>query len=61
MCVRVLGARHRGRSRRRRGCQRVLAGKGGVATSVVAVFVARRRVCLETRGMHEWALSGLDL
>ena len=61
VCVRVLGARHRGRARRRRGCQRVLAGGGGVAKSTVAVFVPRRPVCLETRGKHEWALSGLHL
>ena len=40
------------------GCWRV---EGGVARSAVAVFVARRRVCLETRGKHEWALSGLHL
>ena len=33
--------------------------EGGVARSAVAVFVARRRVCIETRGKHEWALSGL--
>ena len=57
VCVRVLEARHRGRARRRRRCQRVLAGRGrGVARSAVAVLVARRRVCLETRGKHEWAL-----
>ena len=61
VCVRVLGARHRGRARRRRGCQRVLAGRGGVARSVVAALVARRRVCLDTRGKHECALSGLHL
>ena len=30
VCVRVSRARHRGRSRRRRGCQRVLAGRGGL-------------------------------
>ena len=52
VCVRVLGARHRGRARRRRGCQRALAGRGGVARNAVAVFVARRSVCLETRGKH---------
>ena len=57
--MRVHRARHRGRARHRRGCQRVVAGRGGVARSVVAVFVARRRVCLETRGNHEWTLSGL--
>ena len=57
--MRVLGTRHRGRARRRRGCQRVLAGRGGVARSAFAVFVARRHVCLETRTKHEWALSGL--
>ena len=50
VCVRVLGARHRGRARRRRGCQWMLAGRGGLARSAVAVLVARRRVCLETRG-----------
>ena len=61
VCVRVLRERHRGRVRRRRGCQQVLAGRGGVARSAIAVFVARRRVCLETRGGHEWALSGLRL
>ena len=32
--------------------------EGGVARSAVAVFVARRRVCLEIRGNHEWALPG---
>ena len=57
--ARVLRARHRGRARRRRGCLGVLAGRRGVASSAVAVFVARRRVCLETRGKHEWALPGL--
>ena len=41
------------------GCKPVLAGSGGIARSAVAVFVARRSVCLETRGRHEWALSGL--
>ena len=61
VCVRVVGARHRGRARRRRGYQRLLAGRGGVARSAVAVFVARRCVCLETRGKHEWALSSLHL
>ena len=59
VCVRELRARHRGRARHRRGCQRVEAGRGGVARSAVAVFVARRRVCFETRGKHEWALSGV--
>ena len=33
----------------------------GVARSAVAVFVARHRVSVETRGKHEWALSGLHL
>ena len=61
MFVRVLRARHRGRARRRRGCQRVLAGGGGVAESAVAAFVPGRRVPLETLGMHEWGLSGLRL
>ena len=61
VCVRVFEARHRGRARRRRGCQRVLSGRGGVARSAVDVFVARRRVCLETQGKHEWDLSGLQL
>ena len=37
----------------------MVAGRGGVARSAVAALVARRRVCLETRGRHEWALSGL--
>ena len=37
----------------------MLAGGGRVARSAGAVFVARRCVCLETRGKHEWALSGL--
>ena len=59
--VRVLGALHRGRARRRRRYQRVLAGRGGVARSAVAVLVARRCVCVETQGKHEWALSGLHL
>ena len=54
-------ARHRGRARRRRGCQRVLSGRGGVKRSAVAAFVPRCRVCLETRGKHEWALPGLHL
>ena len=31
--------------------------EGGL--SAVAVFVARRRVFIETRGRHEWVLSGL--
>ena len=47
-CVRVLQARQHGRARHRRGCQRVVGGRGGVARSAVAVFVARRPVCLET-------------
>ena len=51
--MRVLRARHRGRARRRRGCQRLLAGRGGAARSTVAVSVARRRVCLETRWKQE--------
>ena len=58
-CVRVLGARHRGRVRRCRGCQRVLACRGRITRSAVAVFVAGRCVCLATRGVHESALSGL--
>ena len=49
VCVHVLRARHRGRAYRRRGCQRVLAGGGGVARSAVA---ARRCLCLETRTMY---------
>ena len=63
VCVRVLRARHRGRARHRRGCQRVVAGRGreGVARSTVAVFAAWRRVCVETRGKHELTLSGLLL
>ena len=61
VCVCVVGARQHGRTRRRRGCRRMLAGRGGVARSAVAVFVARRRVCLETQGKHEWALPGLHL
>ena len=61
VCVRVLRVRHGGRARRRRGCQRVLAGREEVARSAVAAFVTRRRVCLETRRMHERALSGLHL
>ena len=52
-------ARHRGRARRRRKCQRAMGGRGGLARRAVAVLVARRRVCLETRGKHERALSGL--
>ena len=53
-------ARHRGRARRHRWCQRALAGSPGVVgRSAVAVFVARCRVFLETRGKHEWALPGL--
>ena len=61
VCVRVLRARHRGQARRRRGCQRVLTGREGFARSAGAVSVDRRCVCLETRGMHEWALFGLHL
>ena len=61
VCGRVLGARHGGRARHRRGCQRVTADRGGVKRSAVAVFVPRRLVSLETRGKHEWALSGLHL
>ena len=57
--VRVLGSRHREGAWRRRACQQVLAGRAGVARSSVAVFVARRCLCLETRGKHEWALFGL--
>ena len=60
-CVCVVGARQRWRARRRRGCRWMLAGRGGVARSAVAVFVARRRVCLETQGKHEWALFCLHL
>ena len=59
--VRVLEARHRGRARRRRGCQLMLAGRARVARSAIAVFAARRRACLETRGNNEWAPSGLHL
>lgn len=33
--------------------------EGGVGSSAVAVFKARRRVSIETRGKQEWALSGL--
>ena len=62
LALSVLFARTRstaqGRARRRRGCQRVLAGRGGTA---VAAFVAGRCVCLETRGKHQWALTGLHL
>ena len=61
VCVRVLGAQHRGRARRLRGCERMLASRGGIARSAAAVFVVRRFACLETRGMHTWALSGLHL
>ena len=59
VCVRVLVALHCGRARRRRGYQRVLVGREVVETSAVAVFVPRRRVCLETQGKHEWTLPGL--
>ena len=59
VCVRVPRARHRGRARRHRGCRRALAGRRGVGKSAVAVFVARCRVCLETREKQKWALSGL--
>ena len=51
--VRVPRARHRGRARLCRGCQRVLAGKGGVGRSAVAVCMARRHVSIEIRGKHE--------
>ena len=61
VCVRLLRARHCGRARRRHRCQWVLANKGRVARGAVAAVVPRRRVCLETRGMHEWALSGPHL
>ena len=57
----VVGTRRRGRGRHRRGCRRMLAGRGGGARSAVAVFMARRRVCLETQGKREWALFGLHL
>ena len=56
MCLRVLRARHRARARHRRGSADG-GGYGGVARSAVTVFVAKRRMCLETRGMHEGALS----
>ena len=61
VCVRVLRARHRRSAQRRRGCPRVLAGRGRVARNAVAAFVPRRRLCLKTRGMHERTLSGLHL
>ena len=38
------------------GCWRV---EGGEGRSAVVVFVARRRVSIESRGKHEWALLGL--
>ena len=60
-CVRVFESWHRGRARRRRGCQRVLAGRGGFARSAVAVFVARYCLWLETRGVHESCLADLHL
>ena len=50
--LRVPRARNRGRARRRRGCQRALAGRG---RSVVAVSVARRRA------RHEGSVNGLCL
>ena len=59
MRVGVLGALHGGRARRRRRYQRVLAARGGVAKSAVAVFMASDGLCLDTRGKHERALSGL--
>ena len=40
------------------GCWRV---GGGVGRSAVATIVPRCRVCLKTRVMLEWALSGLHL
>ena len=43
------------------GCHRVLMGRGGVARSAVAAFVPWCRVCLDKRGMHARALSGLNL
>ena len=61
VCVCVLGTRSRGRAHPCCGCQRVLAGRGEVERSAVASFVPRRRVCLETRDKHEWALFGLHL
>ena len=59
--VYVVGSRQRGQVRRRRGCRRMLAGRGWVARNAVAVFVARRRVRPERKGKHEYALSGLLL
>ena len=58
-CVRVPRARHRGQAQRHRGCQRALTGRGGIGRSAVEVFVATRRVCIETRRKHDWVLSGL--
>ena len=40
------------------GCGRIQGGSGGAR---FAVFVARRRVFIETQGKHAWALSGLLL
>ena len=57
MCVRLLRPRHGERAWRRYGRQRMLTG----SRSEVAAFVTRRRVCLDTRGMHKRALSGLNL
>ena len=58
VCLRVPRAWYRGRPRRHLGCRRALAGRGGVGRSAVAIFVPRRRVCIETREKHEWALPG---
>ena len=57
VCVRVPGARHRGRARNRRGCQRVLAGRGEL-DEARSVFEDRRCVRLNVRGKHRWVLSG---
>ena len=57
LCARVLGTRHRERAQRRRGCQRVLAGKGGLQgarspLSCLGVVCASR---------HEGSMNGLCL
>ena len=55
--VRVVRARHRGRARHRRGCHRVVAGRGGVARSAVAVSW----IGVKCASRHEGSMNGLCL
>ena len=59
VCVCVVGALRRGRAWRRRVCRRMPAGRGGVAKSSVAVFVARRRVCLREGSMNGLSFASI--